>query len=183
MCFELGVCRARGRIRTDDLPITSRMRYHNATRAGADDGAGAKPECTEGGAWRARGNGSAADGQTPDRDRRATKGGLDGEEGGLQGELGGGADGEAAVGLLQGAGGANGGCRVDAGGEPLGGGRLVGVDQRRGGGLRLGAEGAEQGDVAVGAEEVGERLADGVEAGAAELPAVADLEPLAQRAG
>jgi hypothetical protein len=38
MCCELLVRGARGRIRTDDLPITSRMRYHYATRAGAADG-------------------------------------------------------------------------------------------------------------------------------------------------
>jgi hypothetical protein len=49
MCSELLVCGARGRIRTDDLPITSRMRYHYATRAGgAAERVGVEAECTEG---------------------------------------------------------------------------------------------------------------------------------------
>src|SRR6266508_295231 len=45
------------------------------------------------------------DGEAGHRDRGATQGGLDREEGRLEGELGGRADGQAAVGLLQGGGG------------------------------------------------------------------------------
>src|SRR5215216_5774253 len=74
---------------------------------------------------------SAADGEAVDGDRRAAEGGLDREEGGFQGEEGGGADGQAAVGLLEGAGGAEGGGRVHPAGEPGERVCLVRVDQWR----------------------------------------------------
>src|SRR5215213_1016621 len=124
---------------------------------------------------------SAADGEAVDGDRRAAEGGLDREEGGFQGEEGGGTDGQAAVGLLDGSGGPQRRGRVHPARQPRERPRLVRVHQRRPG--TLGAAADQQGDVAVGAEEVGEGLADGVEAGAAELAAVAGLQALAEGAG
>src|SRR6266545_2719266 len=100
-------------------------------------------------------------------DSVAGQGGLDGEEGRFEGEHGRGADRQAAVGLLECAGGADGGGGVEAGGEPFEGGGAVGVDQALGR-----TAGAEQGHVPVGGEQVGHGVADGVEAEAAELAAV-----------
>src|SRR4029453_16324548 len=62
------------------------------------NGSAPKAECTEADGG---GPGSAADGQAVDGDGRAVEGGLGGEEGGFEGEQGGGADGQAAVGLLE----------------------------------------------------------------------------------
>src|SRR4029453_15026843 len=106
---------ARGRIRTDDLPITSRMRYHYATRAGgaaervggegggteggwgggAAERVGVEAECTEGGRGGARVMGGQWVGwrawrrrRAPARTRAAAMAGKGGAGGGL---LGGGA--------------------------------------------------------------------------------------------
>src|SRR4029453_14767188 len=85
-----------------------------------------------------------------------------------------------------------GGGRVDAGGEAGERTGLVRVDQGRLPGRRRGAIRAARGagrsrsqqrEVAVGAEEVGEGVADGVEANPAELTAVAGLQALAEGAG
>src|SRR4029453_12724295 len=127
----------------------------------------------------------------------------------FQGEEGGGADGQAAVGLFQCSGGAEGGGRVDVGGQagqPAG--LVRGAPRCRPGAPRPPARvgptvramcgprptarvrptardrpGGEEGHVAVGAEEVGGGVAEGGEAGAAELAAVAGLQALAEGAG
>ena len=118
-------------------PTTFRLRVGCATTtplglAGWPKLVGAKAECTEarwGGPGRS--GGSAADGEAVDGDGGAAEGGLGGEEGGLEGEEGGGADGQAAVGLLDRAGGAEGGGRVDPGGQAGERPGLVRVDERR----------------------------------------------------
>src|SRR6187397_3139410 len=75
--------------------------------------------------------GSATDGEAVHGDGGAAEGGLDREERRLQGEEGGGADGQAPVGFLQRSGGAEGGGRVDPGGQAGQRPDLVRVHQRR----------------------------------------------------
>src|SRR6266568_9113386 len=129
-----GMGGARGGIRTPDLPITSRLRYHYATRAGGGRlglRAGASvSEATRDLPARSR---RSADGEAGHLRWCPVQGGLKREERRFEGELGRGADGQATVGLLERGGGTDGrggpGPGLCRDGEAGGGGGPVGVSE------------------------------------------------------